>query len=152
MKFSVIHHSASQRDNTSDSSIAGWAYYNRVIKNDGTVIIKHDNWHTRGNGHESKDYCLVGNFMDDEPTEAQLTSLKKVLGDYPIIGHRQIKEKGFTIGTLETLCPGDNLFKLLPTLMEVTKRLDISYEGKHQQKMIDAYDNAQTWYAYRDII
>ena len=151
MRYSVCHHSATSRDRTGDAGIAKFTYYNRIIKNDGTVITRHDDWHARGNEHESKDYCLIGNFMTEQPTEAQLTSLKKVLGDYPIIGHRQIKEKGFTVGVLETLCPGDNLFKLLPILMSDTKKIDIDYVGNRQDKMTKAFKDMQSWYKARDI-
>lgn len=142
MKYLVIHHSATGT-NVSDEIIKSWGFYNKVIKADGTTITQHDYWHERGNGHQSKDVCLIGNFMNDEPTEAQLVSLRKVIIELglDIIGHRDIASKGFTIGTLQTLCPGDKLYKLLPTFN--MKNVLVKYTGKND--IVELVETTKAW-------
>jgi len=146
MKYFVLHHSATPQ-NTSDKAIAKWTYYNRVIVPDGTSIFKHDTLHYRGNGNYSFDVCLVGNFENTSPTQKSLTTLKKVIKDqgYPVIGHREIGVHGFTRGTLQTLCPGKNLFKWLQDFRKGHKVLVVGEEN-----ISSILEDVVKWYSDRD--
>lgn len=75
--------------------------------------------HTFGANYASVGICLIGNFEEIQPTPVQLDVLKATLAaliqQYPLItrlaGHRDFNP------TL-TLCPGANLYPLLPGLAQ----------------------------------
>ena len=115
-KFYVIHHSGTSRDFTGDRAISKWTFYNKIIKADGTIVNVHDRWHDRGNGYQSKDYCVLGNYEEEELNQEGISSLKTLLMGIDrskVIGHREIKKQGFTKGTMATLCPGRCLMEWL---------------------------------------
>jgi len=143
--YTTLHHSATPQ-NTSDKAIAEWTFYNRVIKPDGTLIFKHDTLHYRGNDNYSFDVCLVGNFENTSPTQGSLITLKKVIKEkgYPVIGHREIEEYGFTVGTMKTLCPGKNLFKWLQDFRIGHKILVVGEEN-----ISSISEDVIKWYADR---
>lgn len=118
--YLVIHHTVTSF-NVSDKVIAKWKFYNRVIKSNGEVVVKHDRLHSRGGGKKSFDVSLVGNFEIDNPTSAQLDSLRSLAREgrskfETIIGHKEIKNYGFSVGILNTLCPGKNLISFVQSL------------------------------------
>jgi hypothetical protein len=81
--------------------------------------------HTYGANYGSLGICLLGNFEEIQPAPVQLAVLKTFLSDmvtrYPLLtslaGHRD-----YNPGT--TLCPGANLYALLP---ELAKGLNLAY-------------------------
>lgn len=101
-----------------------WGYhiaYHHVITRDGEL---HNTRPYKEVGYHAGNYpmnlhsigiCLDGNFMKEEPTQAQLETLKtliieihkKVFPIKEIIGHRDCRP---------TACPGDNLYKHILTL------------------------------------
>jgi len=150
MRYNVIHHSVTGL-NVRDSVLKSWKFYNRIIKPDGSVIKQHDTWHYRGQGNESWDICLVGNFEIGCPTGSQLKSLSRILKDCPVIGHRDIRDKGFTVGILDTLCPGKNLYKLLGNLGNIQNiKMKYIQINNHSDKAINHLLSAvKQWYADR---
>lgn len=123
----IIHHTATDRDTTSAeaienghqrfalSSLGKHTAYNVLITGNGET-----NW-TRSLDERGLattafkgfhiDICLTGNFMQEEPLQTQLDALQKVLetiqartGIKSLKGHRDF---------YATLCPGQNLYKLL---------------------------------------
>ncbi len=113
----VIHHSVTP-DNFPISRIAEYhisrAYpgiaYHYVISGDGTIYrVNPDNLYTF-HGHDGNSglgICLLGDFTDYPPTEAQLQAaawlvayLRGYWGDLSVLGHREA-------GRAATACPGD---------------------------------------------
>jgi len=145
MKYIVLHHSATGF-NVRDEVLRGWKFYNRIIKSDGRILKQHNTWHYRGKGNESWDICLVGNFEIGEPTQSQIRALEEYLRgkNYPVIGHRDIGKYGFTVGTLNTLCPGKNLYKLINNM---TKYIQvINHSSKDVSHILASVRN---WYLAR---
>jgi N-acetylmuramoyl-L-alanine amidase len=118
----IIHHSASTTATATDFARwhvdqRGWPGigYHFVIEKDGT--IKQTNYLTTVSYHTSEQnftgvgICLSGNFEIEQPTAAQLASLRSLLGhlrstvgNYPVWGHRDYTQ---------TACPGVNLYPLV---------------------------------------
>jgi len=127
----TIHHSASSRDKTTvanidawhklrwvnfRSSLGYWVGYHYVITGDGKVTqTRRDNEigaHCVPNNGKIG-ICLTGNFMIEEPSQAQLESMRTVVDNLSktynissqnIKAHRELSK---------TDCPGDNLYKVL---------------------------------------
>lgn len=128
----VIHHSYSPRDQKLDKSIASFnenhrqrltlpwkqplsgvkgsehVAYHFVIAGNGeykrTRLDSQVGYHASNidANNRSIGICLTGNFDVEQPTEAQMKSLREILRMYPgvkITGHRQYKNKS---------CPGTN--------------------------------------------
>ncbi|PIP75453.1 hypothetical protein CO134_01165 [Candidatus Kuenenbacteria bacterium CG_4_9_14_3_um_filter_39_14] len=126
IKYLIVHHTATARDTTTFDAVKkyhiskGWGDigYHYFITADGKI------WPGRAENivgahasssdmnFKSLGICLTGNFMDEVPTEAQLSSLKdlviKLQTKYNIqisnvLGHQEIPAS--------TACPGTNLLK-----------------------------------------
>jgi N-acetyl-anhydromuramyl-L-alanine amidase AmpD len=115
----IIHHSASTTHTAEDFAryhvnSRDWPSigYHFAIEKDGT--IKQTNrlntlsYHTSGENTTGVGIVLSGNFNIEQPTPAQIKSLKQLLnllkkevGNYPVYGHRDFAA---------TSCPGDNLY------------------------------------------
>ena len=126
VKEIVIHHSASSKNTTIEqlnawhkardftlSSLNFYIGYHYIILSDGKVVqTRRDNelgCHVR-NGNEGRlGICVVGNFMNEQPTVPQIESLssltfqlKKDYGIKDLKGHKEFNQ---------TECPGENLYK-----------------------------------------
>jgi len=126
-EFIIIHHSATDRDQTSFESVnefhkQKWNFksklgyyigYQYFITADGKLYQgradDETGAHTIGYNINSIGICLAGNFMVEQPTPAQINSLESLVAskreqwNIPvknILGHREVGQ---------TLCPGDNL-------------------------------------------
>ena len=117
----IVHHTA---DNGTPESVAhyhvaekGWPGigYHFMIDKSGQIYQTNDidtvSYHVANMNTISLGVTCIGNFEIDEPTPAQVESLKwiigaakAVIGDVAVFGHR---DKG------TTLCPGKNLYKLI---------------------------------------
>lgn len=119
----IIHHTASAGMNPQYDAVntyhiqQGWGEigYNLFIEKSGQ--IKMGRWqfregaHTINENQRSIGICLAGEFDTEEPTQAQLDSLDRLLKDevLPIHGHYEFANKS---------CPGKNIIKHLPTQMK----------------------------------
>lgn len=123
--YIFIHHTASP-SSAKIENIAkwhvnnnGWARigYHSGIKSNGDILILNSlrtlSYHTRGNNTKGISIVLLGNYNEEELTDAQLKSLKIVtealcqnLKIKGIMGHRDAPGAS-------TSCPGDNAYKLL---------------------------------------
>jgi hypothetical protein len=126
----IIHHSAFYEDSDSSTVEAiqtlhrndrGWAdvAYHFMVGRTGAIYQGRD-WTVRGTHVDSYNMgslgvCLLGNFMHEHPSEAQITSTRRLLLWVAyrlqltyIATHRDFNAS--------TLCPGDNLFSRLPEL------------------------------------
>ncbi len=148
MKYLVIHHTAGNQFISKPEDIGGdYEFYNKIIT-PAQIFDRHENLHPRGS-FESYDVCLTGNFLIDTPTDFQREALKGLIKNYnlPIIRHKDLKDFGATIGTLETKCPGrltTYTFKIssnrdIPELQELllkyglrleVERFDLDVQGK----------------------
>lgn len=103
-----------------ESKLHSHIAYHFLIGRDGTIVknrkLTERSGHTRNQdiNLDSIAVVLAGNFEIEEPSRAQLASLRRTVRElrlaYPdieIIGHRDASP---------TSCPGRNLEKLLPTL------------------------------------
>lgn len=129
----IIHHSDSDQGDV--TMIHGWHLnrswagigYHYVILKDGTVERGRPEGyigaHSGPNGNsDGIGVCLIGRFMEYEPTEAQMRSLVALIrdiesrnGDLDIIGHKDV---------MATACPGrlfpwDKLWTMLKGEVEV---------------------------------
>lgn len=122
----VVHHSASIGQKAEDYARyhvlrRGWAGigYHYIIEKDGTIIqgnpLTNISYHVGGENTRSVGICLSGHFSKEQPSAAQLRSLKKLVGylrrklpqRLTIHGHREFSK---------TNCPGDELVQHLKTL------------------------------------
>lgn len=108
----IIHHTATPRDRTSLEVVIadqmkryGRAFYQCFITPDGKIHWQHKLLNTR-TGAKSIDYCLVGDFTTEKPTEAQLDALNVLVGNKKYIGHGE----AVIYGATKSECPG-NLLK-----------------------------------------
>jgi|GEM_PF-5724345 len=124
IKQIVVHHSA---DNGTPESIARYHVngnkwpgigYHFIIDNTGKIFQTNDmdtvSYNVANQNTKTLGICLIGNFDIQQPVEAQIESLKwligavrGVVGQLPIFGHR---DKG------QTACPGNNLYKILKSI------------------------------------
>jgi hypothetical protein len=118
----IVHHTASPRDKTNLEAILsehrikyGRSFYQCFITPEGKVLWQHKLTNTRI-GAKSIDYCVIGNFTVEKPTEAQLEALNALLGSGPYLGHGKAVEYGAT----QSECPGT----LLADLEAYRKQLD----------------------------
>lgn len=119
----VVHHSASVNQTAEDFAeyhvlTRGWPGigYHFVIEKDGTIIqgnpLTNISYNTQNQNTKTIGICLSGDFMVEQPTEAQMESLTKLIGhlrgelpqSLEVFGHRDFAA---------TSCPGDNLYNQL---------------------------------------
>lgn len=145
----VLHHSASSKNTTIEqinawhkargfalSSLNYYIGYHYVILGNGTVIqTRRDNEmgaHTIPNDGKLG-ICLTGNFMIEEPSDAQMSSLIPLVNKLKLLyGIKNVKaHREFS----RTECCGDNLFKyvLKERISWLQQLLDIllNYKGKN---------------------
>jgi len=129
----VLHHSASSITTTIQDMHRwhqgkGWSGlgYHYVIYPDGTIYKGRPEWARGAHAWQDAQHeantdglgiCLIGNFMEGKPTEAQLSSviwlIKDIRNRYPgipVIGHKDV---------MATACPGKNF-----PWVELYKRLE----------------------------
>lgn len=106
-RYLVVHHTVTKQFTTNPRH-PSLEFYNYVITPTEVVGYKGEG-HQRGNGIKSFDVALTGDFRKDEPTEFQIEALKEVIKHhgYEVIGHKELKKRGATLGKLETECPGN---------------------------------------------
>lgn len=134
----LVHHSASPAATTTILDIQRWHHekgwygigYQFVIYPNGDIYQGRPEWAVGAHAwqdtqHEANSdgigICLIGNFMTEKPTEAQLKSLvllinylKGLYGDLPTIGHKDV---------MATSCPGTNFpWEWLHTELDRTKK------------------------------
>ncbi|MEM6472173.1 MAG: D-Ala-D-Ala carboxypeptidase family metallohydrolase [Planctomycetota bacterium] len=121
----VVHHSASPRDTTTVADVSRWHRergfsqigYHQLILSNGTVQAGRPESimgaHALGANQNSLGVCLMGNFENETPTAAQISSLVSVLQRWTrehrlpttsIYGHFDVPG-----GKTATACPGRNL-------------------------------------------
>ncbi|GFN90908.1 peptidoglycan-recognition protein [Plakobranchus ocellatus] len=136
VKYAFIHHSESPSECLTKEAgktavknfqnyhmdTKGWddIGYSFIIGGDGSVF-EGRGWdrvgsHTKNYNSVGLGFCLIGNFMNKEPTQKQLTAVKdliskgvtlnKLKSDYTLRGHKDV-------GTTD--CPGDKLYDLIKT-------------------------------------
>lgn len=105
----------------------GWddVGYNFVIEKSGDVnigrgfgvkgggVLDPENWYCHS-------ICLNGNYQIEQPTTAALLALTELLAMGERLGHWLIDVRGHR-DTMDTSCPGDNLYSLLPTIENSAK-------------------------------
>ena len=93
----------------------------RPLNEDGILEPYEFGAHARGYNDESVGICLIGNFMDDIPTQKQIESLISLctelciqfnLTAYDIIAHRDLNS---------TNCPGNQMYAMMPLLRAAVK-------------------------------
>jgi hypothetical protein len=117
----VVHHSA---DNGTPESIAGYHVnekkwpgvgYHFLIDKSGQIYKGNNldvvSYNVANQNTKTVGICCIGNYEEDTPSAATVESLKwligtvkAIIGDKPVIGHRDVGQ---------TLCPGANLYKLI---------------------------------------
>jgi hypothetical protein len=117
----VVHHTA---DNGTPESIAKYHVnnnkwpgigYHFLIDNTGQIFQTNDldtiSYNVANQNTKTIGICLIGNFEKEQPSTAQIDSLKwllsavrGVVGELPLYGHKDRDN---------TLCPGKNLYALL---------------------------------------
>ncbi len=128
----VIHHSASNRATTKKADIARWHKergfsqigYHKIIEGNGAIVNgRSENIqgaHAKGANQGSLGVCVVGNFENEIPTQAQINGLISVLTTWcnahslnskNIYGHFNVPG-----GSTTTSCPGKNLKSKLATI------------------------------------
>ena len=123
----IIHHSAtttgcSRVFRTLHRAINGWkdiGYHfvigNGTLSEDGEVEEGRPQWavgaHAREHNADTIGICLVGNFNDIFPTEAQMKSLgmllKNLLSEYKLASSSIILHRD--LSGCKTVCPGENI-------------------------------------------
>jgi len=137
VQFLVVHHSASDRSNTTKEKIDKWHKkkgwngigYHKVIEGNGAIKNGRSESiqgaHALGVNARSLGVCVVGNFEKEIPTPSQINSLVRVLTNWCIIygldekaiyGHYNVPG-----GTTPTACPGTNLKSKLPMIKAQVK-------------------------------
>lgn len=122
----ILHHSAATGQTAEDYAryhvqSNGWPGigYHFVIEKNGDIIqgnsLETVSYHAAGKNTESIGISLSGNFMNEQPTAAQIKSLKQLVAhlraqlnkNLPVSGHR---DHG------QTSCPGTNLYPIISQL------------------------------------
>lgn len=157
VKYLVIHHAGGTTSNpledTSNQTFEiinayhkslGWGGcgYHYVIEKNGKVTQgrkeNEEGAHTIGHNKESIGICVIGNFDVTLPTEAQISSLKTLLGvlkmryDVPIVPHRHFANKSCYGRNLSDSWASDLIKKIEPptpcvvdkAIVEKVKMLD----------------------------
>lgn len=101
-KYILVHHSAAEAPTPQFDAINEWhrvrgfvpsqsgyfVGYHRVIEKDGTVKVARADTErdcdALGHNFDSLSVCLVGNFDQVEPTDAQIDSLGKILNEWTV--------------------------------------------------------------------
>jgi hypothetical protein len=138
----IIHHSAFYEDTDLRTMEAiqrlhradrGWAdvAYHFVVGRTG-VIYEGRDWAVRGTHVDSYNtgtlgICLMGNFVEQQPTDAQMASVRRLLlwVTYRLQISHIAAHRTFNA---QTQCPGDNLMNRLPELAAVAD-LNIGTDG-----------------------
>lgn len=144
----VIHHSASHKTTTAED-IQSWHYnrgwagigYHYVIDYAGVITQGRPEDTQGAHAYQDKQHeantdgigiCVIGNFMDRKPTEAQITSLVWLIkniqsryGEIPVIGHRDV---------MPTSCPGDSF-----PLTEVKEKVNSKKEHDFVKLSLHGY-------------
>lgn len=130
----VIHHTGGSDLDASAEEINQWHKnngwtgigYHYVIRKDGTIERGRPEWaigaHAQGENYHTIGIHLSGDFMQAEPTDAQIESVSMLLAnicsDYDIpmdrkhiVGHCDL---------MSTDCPGTNLYNKLDTVIGKT--------------------------------
>ena len=133
----ILHHIGGSNRDVEPSEVHAWhksngwagCGYHFLISKDGTVWECRPRGtkgsHAYGANFDSVGINVVGDFVNYSPEEVQIESLAALLAQLcneydlepnaeTIIGHRD---------TGDTECPGDNLYSLLPSIIEKTKGL-----------------------------
>jgi hypothetical protein len=129
----IIHHAAFYEETDLSTMEAiqqlhraerGWAdvAYHFLVGKTGAIYEGRD-WTVRGTHVESYNtgtlgICLLGNFMVEQPTDAQLASTRRLLIWLAYRLQLTHIAANRTFNAL-TQCPGDNLFRYLPELAAV---------------------------------
>ncbi len=120
----VVHHSASLTGTAEDFARwhvleRGWPGigYHYVVEKDGSIIMGNPltniSYNTQNQNTKSVGIVLSGDFEQEQPTAAQMTSLSNLIAylrnelpqSLQVYGHRDFAA---------TSCPGDNLYSKLP--------------------------------------
>lgn len=119
----VVHHSASIGQTAEDYAryhvlTKGWpgVGYTFILEVDGTIVQAHPlnvvSYNTGGVNTRTIGICLSGDFTKQEPSPAQLKSLKKLIKHLRKTLPQRLEVYGHKdFGT--TSCPGPNLYKHL---------------------------------------
>lgn len=139
-KYIIVHHTASNRDNTTVKDVNAWHKvrnftlsnlgfyigYHYLILGRGEVVQTRQDYEVgchcvaQNMNFQSIGICLTGNFNTEEPSKEQLNSLADLLErklkefNIPkekVLGHREVSS---------TECPGENLFKWLLLYREIS--------------------------------
>lgn len=141
VKHIVIHHSAGNPNLTVEQIRAmhiakGWSDigYHKVIESDGDIKQGRNDAVQGAQAFGANAYSLgvlvVGDFMKVKPNELQIKGLIQVLAVLckrykldvnKIVGHRDIA-KLFNTPEGATLCPGDQLYNILPEIRTKVKK------------------------------
>src|SRR3990167_3856063 len=135
----VIHHSAGKQFVLTPEEVGGnFEFYNKIIT-PTQIFDQHENKHPRGS-FETYDICFTGNFLNNFPTDFQKEALNGLIKKYnlPVIRHKDLKDYGAILGTLETECPGKlttyeftiSSNKDLPELKEVLLKYGLDLKVK----------------------
>lgn len=125
VQYLIVHQTATPRDRTTFDAVKrhhiglGWGNiaYHYFIESNGRIRKGRNErtagTHTKAGGMNFKSLgiCLAGNFNEEEPTEAQLTSLEQILKS---LAAKYKIPKTRILGHLEapgavTQCPGQHL-------------------------------------------
>lgn len=119
----ILHHTATPRDKTNLDAIIrdhnkryGRSFYQCFITADGNIHWQHKIENQR-NKAMSVDYCVVGDFTKEDPTDKQLEALDELTKGLDIIGHGEATKYGATASE----CPGT----LLEDLADLRKRKEL---------------------------
>ena len=126
-----VHHSASPMGKFGPVDFARWHIdpkghlkapaiaYHYVIEPDGTIYQTNElaqiGWHTVNYNTTNVGVLLNGNFEIEQPTEAQLNSLRQLLQYLQELLGKKLDIRGhkeWTGNEKLTVCPGKNLLKL----------------------------------------
>jgi hypothetical protein len=129
----IIHHTGTSRDKTNLQAIIndhmiryGRPFYQCFITADGNVHWQHQLTNQR-KGAVSIDYCVVGDFNREKPTEAQLDALSRIVGKNSYLPHGGAVKYGATASE----CPGTLLADLEAyrlQLKSLQKQIDVLVE------------------------
>lgn len=119
----IVHHSASIGQTAEDHAryhvlSKNWAgiAYTFVIEKNGDIIqgnfLETISNNTKGQNTSSLSICLSGDFTKEEPSAAQLKSLKKLINHLRKILPQRLEVSGHK-DFRKTSCPGPNLYKHL---------------------------------------
>lgn len=117
--YLVIHHSAGGKNETIQTvrdlhwpKYQGTTWYQIIIDRDGKIWREHEIKRWRGFGKYSVDVCVLGDFTQEDPTQAQIQALQSVVRELrgrhsfeAELGHKELWDYGLE-GT-ESACPGN---------------------------------------------